>query len=72
MTVDGSGGKQVIREVLLTAHDVAEILRVEDSWVYRRAREGDLPCRRIGRYVRFTRGDIDQWLEHQSKGRLDG
>ncbi len=33
--------------VLLTADDVAERLGVPRSWVYRAAREGDLPFRSV-------------------------
>jgi len=46
---------------LLTADEVAEILRVPKSWVY--SHLSDLPVIRLGRYVRFWRTDIDQFLE---------
>jgi excisionase family DNA binding protein len=47
--------------VLLTADEVARILRVPKSWVY--SHLADLPAIRLGRYVRFTRLDIDHFLE---------
>jgi len=49
---------------LLTADEVAVILRVAKSWVYSHLR--DLPAIRLGRYVRFRRSDIDEFLA--SKG----
>ena len=47
-------------EVLLTADEVAQILRVPRSWVY--SHLGDLPVIRLGRYIRFKRSDIDEFL----------
>lgn len=46
---------------LLTADEVAEILRVPRSWVYSHLSE--LPVIRLGRYVRFRRSEIDGFLE---------
>ena len=46
---------------LLTADEVARILRVPKSWVY--SHVTDLPAIRLGRYVRFRRRDIDRFLE---------
>jgi excisionase family DNA binding protein len=45
---------------LLTADEVAVILRVPKSWVY--AHLSNLPAIRLGRYVRFKRSDIDEFL----------
>ncbi len=39
---------------LLEAEQVAEILDVKPSWVYREARAGRFPCVHVGRYVRFV------------------
>jgi excisionase family DNA binding protein len=50
---------------LLTAEEVAARLRVPKSWVYRAAREGDLPSVRCGRYRRFDEGDVENWISRQ-------
>lgn len=51
---------------LLTADDVAIILRVPRSLIYALVRRGDLPAIRIGeRYVRFRGEAIERWLEHR-------
>ena len=47
-------------QVLLTADEVAQILRVPRSWVYGHLSE--LPAIRLGRYVRFKRSEIDAFL----------
>lgn len=48
---------------LLDAAAVAERLSVPKSWVLESARNGALPCVRLGRYVRFDLADVEAWLE---------
>lgn len=57
---------------LLTPEDVAELLQVPKSWVYRQAREGDLPSVPCGRYVRFDRRDVDAWIDGRREGSRNG
>lgn len=38
---------------LWTAIDVAKYLKVSRSWVYHRSEAGELPCIRIGGFLRF-------------------
>jgi excisionase family DNA binding protein len=55
-----------MRQQLLTADDVAVILRVPRSLVYALARRGELPTVRIGeRYVRFRATSIEWWIQSQ-------
>jgi excisionase family DNA binding protein len=48
---------------LLTVDEVAHILRVPRSWVY--SHLDKLPTIRLGRYVRFRRSDIDDFLRQR-------
>lgn len=55
---------------LLRAEDAAELLSVRTSWIYEAVRSGALPCLRVGRHIRFTRGMLEVWLrEVRSPGR---
>jgi excisionase family DNA binding protein len=47
---------------LLRPEEAAELLSVKPSWVYEAVRTGKLPCLRIGRHIRFTRGMLEEWL----------
>ena len=38
---------------LLSADDAAGVLSVDPSWLLKQAREGRIPCVRLGKYVRF-------------------
>jgi excisionase family DNA binding protein len=53
---------------LLDADDVARLLCMKKSWVYAAARERRIPCVRLGRYYRFRRGAIMQWVREQESG----
>ena len=52
-------------ERLLTANEVAELLAVPESWVRERTRNGLLPHVQLGRYVRYSRGDVLAWVDAQ-------
>ncbi len=56
-----------LEEPLLTADDVARVLRVPRSSVYDYARRlhRPLPSMRIGRHLRFYRSEIEAWLVEQ-------
>lgn len=47
---------------LLTAREVAELLRLPVSTVYELARTERLPHLRIGRAMRFSREDLEAYL----------
>lgn len=52
-------------EGLLTAAQVAEMLHVPERWVRDHTRSGSIPCVRLGRYVRYRRERVLDWLEAQ-------
>lgn len=50
------------QDVILTVREVAEYLKVADSTIYRLARQGKLPGRKIGGTWRFSLRIIDEWI----------
>ena len=51
-----------------TVRDIAELLRVPDTWVYERTRRRGIeriPHFKLGKYLRFSRREVLQWIEHQ-------
>jgi excisionase family DNA binding protein len=52
---------------MMTADELAKLYRVPKSWFYELARQGRLPCQRLGRYVRFERAVIERALAADSK-----
>jgi excisionase family DNA binding protein len=59
----GPGFQEFADAVLLTANEVAHILRVPRSWVYSHLEM--LPTIRLGRYIRFRRSEIDDFLRQR-------
>jgi excisionase family DNA binding protein len=53
---------------LLTARQVAAILRVHSKTVYKWAAQGKLPCVRPQGLLRFMRHDINRWLLARKEG----
>jgi excisionase family DNA binding protein len=56
---------------LLTVHEVAELLQVPASWIYGRMRKQSrdrLPGYRLGKYWRFSEGEILAWVKRQRGG----
>jgi excisionase family DNA binding protein len=48
---------------LLTARDVATMLGVTTDWVYAQSRRRRIPTITLGRYRRYRRRAILEWLE---------
>lgn len=55
---------------LLTAEEVAELLRLAVSTIYDLARTGRLPHLRIGRALRFSRSDLEAHLAERCRPRV--
>ena len=53
-------------ETLLTAPEVAALLRVSVRQVQCLAKAGEVPGFRVGRQWRFRRSQLDAWLERKS------
>jgi excisionase family DNA binding protein len=53
---------------ILTPEEVAELLRVDLSWIYeksRRRQRNPLPVHKIGRYLRYRRDEVLGWFDAQ-------
>jgi hypothetical protein len=49
---------QTGEQVLLTAEQAATLLQVRPSWLRRKAAARAVPCRYLGKHLRFSRADI--------------
>lgn len=58
-----AGREASLSDSLLRVEDVCELLRVGPTFVYRHAAE--LGGVKVGRHLRFRRGDIEAWLDGQ-------
>ena len=63
-------GKSTARETqLLAAADVAELIGVKETTVYRWCKEGKLPCLKIGKHWRIRRGVLEDFLKQSERPR---
>ena len=51
---------------LLTTNQVQTLLRVDRTTIYRMVESGRLPAIRVGKQWRFSRADIERWLQNQT------
>jgi len=62
--------KSTARETqLLAAADVAGMIRVTETTVYRWCKEGKLPCLKIGKHWRIRRGVLEDFLRESERPR---
>jgi len=66
LTPEGSAPTDELAE-LLTLDEVVTWLRVPRSWVYERTRKGQIPHVKLGKYLRFSRQALAEWLGAQSR-----
>lgn len=52
---------------ILTAMEVAKMLKVTRVTVYRMIKRGEIPCYKSGKNLMFYRGEIQEWVDaHQN------
>lgn len=47
---------------LLTVDEIATYLNVKKSWVYEQVGKRSIPCKRIGKYLRFRISEVESSL----------
>ena len=61
-------GKGMARETeLLAATDVAELVGVKETTVYKWCKEQKLPCLKVGKHWRIRRGDLEDFLKRSER-----
>ncbi len=58
------------KEELLTPHQVAELLKLSPSYIYKIIRTGEMPALRFGRSVRVRIGDLIWYLHEKAPASL--
>ena len=51
---------------LIGISEMAKKLDVPVSWLYSRTRTNDIPCVRVGKYVKFEESEVWEWLKMQN------
>ncbi len=53
------------RDEFLTVDEAAALLQMSKGWIYRSARQGKIPARKIGHYVRIPKEELRRWIDAQ-------
>src|SRR5215212_8009093 len=62
----GNMGRPLEKE-LLSAEDVAQLMGVKESTVWRWCREGNLPCLKVGKHWRVRREALEDFLRRSER-----
>ena len=52
---------------VLNVDELAGYLDIPKSTVYKLAREGEIPARKVGRHWRFLKDAVDAWLANRGE-----
>lgn len=55
---------------LLDAEAVAEMVGMSKDWIYAETRAGRIPHIKLGRYTRFRREAVEDWIRQQERGKI--
>jgi excisionase family DNA binding protein len=53
---------EMVRKEIMTPREAADYLSVHVRTLYRLAKNGGIPCRKVGGSWRFKRDALDDWL----------
>jgi excisionase family DNA binding protein len=56
----------MLADGLLDAPELARIFGVPESWIREQARQGHLPCLRLGHYMRFRLEEVERFLTERA------
>ncbi len=48
---------------LIGIKEMAKKLDVHPSWLYQRTRKNEVPCYRLGKYVKFSESEVMRWVK---------
>jgi excisionase family DNA binding protein len=65
--MDGTGAEVAAMNEVLTVEEVADLLKVHRTTVYRMLKSGELPAFKIGSDWRFNRVRIEEWLKSRTQ-----
>jgi len=63
----GNADSSTAASTLLDVLELAEYLRVPQSWIYDNHQQLELPALKVGRHLRFRASDIEAWLESRKR-----
>ncbi|HCG63190.1 MAG TPA: DNA-binding protein [Sphaerochaeta sp.] len=57
---------------VLTLQECSVYLKIAESTIYVLARNGKIPCQKVGRNWRFRKEALDRWLEGEEVSSING
>jgi excisionase family DNA binding protein len=55
-------------DIIFDVESLAQYLRVKEQWIYEKVHNNEIPHYKVGKYLRFRKSTIDDWLKKKEKG----
>jgi excisionase family DNA binding protein len=68
LMLSNSNNARRMDDVISDVDGVANYLRVTKQWVYERVHQNTIPYYKLGKYPRFQKSKIDEWLQKMERG----
>ncbi|PHS04369.1 MAG: DNA-binding protein [Blastopirellula sp.] len=65
MSTNSNSSGHHVDDSLLNSRQAAKLLSISERKLWSLANEGDLPCVKFGRTVRYDKEDIKAWINKQ-------
>ena len=62
---------QILMKEILTPREAANYLSIHVRTIYRLAKNGEIPCRKVGGSWRFKKDLLDEWLTWKDNSSMD-
>lgn len=62
--VDLVNSQQIKRDELMNVEELAQYLKVKESWIYEKVHRKEIPFLKAGRFLLLKKKDINQWLRN--------
>jgi excisionase family DNA binding protein len=56
-------------DTIFDVEGIADYLKMKKQWVYERVHYNTIPNYKLGKYPRFRKSEIDQWLKTMERGK---
>jgi excisionase family DNA binding protein len=63
-----NNSKYEAEDTIFDVQGLAQYLKVGKQWVYEKVHQGSIPYYKVGKYPRFRKSKIDDWLKKKEKG----
>jgi excisionase family DNA binding protein len=55
-------------DTIFDVESLAQYITVKEQWIYEKVHNNEIPHYKVGKYLRFRKSKIDEWLKKMERG----